>query len=112
MLVAVLLTLLARPFKKRLHLQHWAALTLAGLLLVCLIITAGYLFGTRLAFDIQNVFARMEAAQQVIRTELGNSPLGSLVLSHMSSNVIPVTQIVASIFSISLSFLLRGDITN
>lgn len=104
-LVAVLLTLLARPFKKRLHLQHWAALTLAGLLLVCLIITAGYLFGTRLAFDIQNVFARMEAAQQVIRTELGNSPLGSLVLSHMSSNVIPVTQIVASIFSISTNVI-------
>jgi len=31
-LVAVLLTFLGRPFKKRLHLQNWAALTLAGLL--------------------------------------------------------------------------------
>jgi predicted PurR-regulated permease PerM len=104
-LVAVLLTLLARPFKKRLNLQHWAALTLAGLLLVCVIGAAGYLFGTRLAFDIQNVFARMEAAQQDIRTELGSSPLGSLILSHMGSNVIPVTQIVTSIFSISTSVI-------
>ena len=104
-LVAVLLTLLARPFKKRLHLQHWAALTLAGLLLVCVIGAAGYLFGTRLAFDIQNVFARMEAAQNEIRTELGNSPLGSLVLSHMGSNVIPVTQIVTSLFSISTNVI-------
>ena len=104
-LVAVLLTLLARPFKKRLNLQHWAALTLAGLLLVCLIGAAGYLFGTRLAFDIQNVVARMEAAQKEIRTELGNSPLGSLVVSHLGSNGIPVTQIVASIFSISTSVI-------
>ncbi len=104
-LVAVLLTLLARPFKKRLHLQHWAALTLAGLLLVCVIGAAGYLFGTRLAFDIQNVFARMEAAQNEIRTEMGNSPLGNLVLSHMGSNVIPVTQIVASIFSVSTNVI-------
>ena len=104
-LVAVLLTLLARPFKRRLNLQHWAALTLAGLLLVCVIGAAGYLFGTRLAFDIQNVFARMEAAQHEIRTQLGSSPLGSLILSHMGSNVIPVTQIVTSIFSISTNVI-------
>jgi predicted PurR-regulated permease PerM len=104
-LVAVLLTLLARPLKKRLNLQHWAALTLVGLLLICLIGSAGYLFGTRLAFDIQNVFARMEAAQHDIRTQLGSSPLGSLILSHMTSNVIPVTQIVTSIFSISTNVM-------
>ena len=104
-LVAVLLTLLARPFKRRLNLQHWAALTLAGLLLLCVIGAAGYLFGTRLAFDIQDVVARMESAQQDIRTELGSSPLWSLVLSHLGSNGIPVTQIVASIFSISTNVI-------
>ena len=66
---------------------------------------SGIFIWNRLAFDIQNVFARMEAAQTEIRTELGNSPLGSLVLSHMGSNVIPVTQIVASIFSISTNVI-------
>ncbi len=104
-LVAALLTLLARPFEKRLNLQHWAALTLAGLLLICVIGAAGFLFGTRLAFDIQDVVARMESAQKHIRTELGNFPLGGLVLSHLGSNGIPVTQIVASIFSISTNVI-------
>ena len=77
-LVAVLLALLGRPFKKRLHLQNRAALTLAGLLLVGVVGAAGYLFGTRIALNIQDVVARMEAAQHDIRVELGNSPLGSL----------------------------------
>ena len=104
-LVAVLLTLPGCPFKKRLHLRNWAALTLAGLLLVGVIGTAGYLFGTRLALDIQDVVARMEAAQHDIRVELGNSPLRSLVLSHLGSNGIPMTQIVARIFSISTTLL-------
>jgi predicted PurR-regulated permease PerM len=104
-LVAVLLTLLARPFKKRLNLRHWAALTLAGLLLVCVIGAVGYLFGSRLAFDIQDVFARMESAQQEIRAELGSSPIGSLVLSHMGSDGIPVTQIVSSLFSFSTNVI-------
>jgi predicted PurR-regulated permease PerM len=104
-LVAVLLTLLGRPFKKRLHMQNWAALMLAGLLLVAVIGAGGYLFGTRLALDIQNIVARMEAARRDIHIELKNSPLGSLVLSHLGSNGISVTQIVASIFSISANLI-------
>src|SRR5208337_2440817 len=47
----------------------------------------------------------MESAQREIRAQLGNSPLGSLVLSHLGSSGIPVTQIVASIFSISTSVI-------
>ena len=104
-LIAVLLTVLARPFRKRLRLRHWAALSFAGLLLLGIIGAAGYLFGTRLALDIQDVVARMESAQHEIRAQLGNSALGSLVLSHLGSNGIPVTQIVASIFSISASVI-------
>ena len=104
-LVAVLLTLLARPFRKRLGLQHWVALTLAGLLLLGVISAAGYLFGTRIALDIQDVLARMESAQQEIRGELGRSPLGTLILSGLGSNSIPVTQIITSVFSISTSVM-------
>jgi predicted PurR-regulated permease PerM len=104
-LIAVLLTLLARPFKKRLKLQNWAALTLAGLLLLGLAAGAGYLFGTRLALDLQDVAARMESAQRDLRTELESSPLGNLALSWLGSNGVPVTQIIARIFSISASVM-------
>ncbi len=104
-LVAVLLTLLARPLRKRLKFRHWAALTLAGLLLLACVGTAAYLFGTRLAFDIQDVLARMESAQKAIRTDLGKSPLGSLVLSHLGDNGISVTQIITRIFAISTSVI-------
>jgi predicted PurR-regulated permease PerM len=104
-LVAALLTLLARPFKRRLHLRDWAALTIAGILLLGLIGAAGYLFGTRLALDIQDVLARMESAQNEIRTELASSPLGNLVLSGLGSNGIPFTQIMASVFTVSTSVI-------
>lgn len=104
-LIAVLLTVLARPIRRRLRLHNWAALALAGLLLLGLMGVAGYLFGTRLAYDIQDVVARMELAQHEIRVKLGSSPLGNLVLSHLGSNGIPVSKIIASIFSISASVI-------
>ncbi len=102
-LVAVLLTVIARPLKKRLSLRHWAALSLAGLSILGVAGTTGYLFGTRLALDIQDVVARMEAAQHSIRVQLESSPLGNLMLSHLGANGIPVTHIIASLFSISTS---------
>ena len=47
----------------------------------------------------------MEAAQPYIRAQLENSPLGNLVLSRLGTVGIPVTQIIASIFSISASVI-------
>ena len=102
-LVAVLLTVIARPLKKRLKVRHWAALTLAGLLIVGVAVATGYLFGTRLALDIQDIVARMEAAQHSIRAQLESSPLGNIVLAHLGGAGIPVTHIIASIFSTSTS---------
>ncbi len=104
-LIAVLLHLLAGPFRKRLRLHSWVALNLAGLFLLGLVGTAAYLFGTRLALDIQDVLARMETAQRAIRTALANSPFGTLALSHLGSNGIPVTQILTSIFTFSTSVI-------
>jgi predicted PurR-regulated permease PerM len=100
-LVAALLTLLARPFRHWLKLHDWAALLIAGILLLGAIGAAAYLFGTRLVLDIQDVAARMEAAQHAIRERLQSAPLGGLALSKLGGNGIPVTQILASIFSIS-----------
>lgn len=104
-LIAVLLRMIARPFKERLRLSNWAALSLAGLLLLGVAGGSGYLFGTRLAFDIQDILARMELAQHDIRAQLESSPLGNLVLSRLGTVGIPVTQIIASIFSISASVI-------
>ena len=47
----------------------------------------------------------MEAAQHYIRAQLESSPLGNLVLSRLGTVGIPVTQIIASIFSISASVI-------
>ena len=55
--------------------------------------------------DIQEVLARMEFAQQTIRTELSRSPLGSLVLSQFGFSGIPITQILTSLFTISTSVM-------
>jgi predicted PurR-regulated permease PerM len=100
-LVAALLTLCARPFRHWLKLHNWAALLIAGLLLLGVAGAAAYLFGTRLVLDIQEVASRMEAAQHAIRERLQSSPLGDLALAKLGGNGVPVTQILASIFSIS-----------
>jgi predicted PurR-regulated permease PerM len=104
-LVAVVLTLLARPLRKWLKLHHWAALGLVCLLVLGLLGATGYLFGTRLAFDIQNVASRMEAAQNTIRTQLQQSALGQMALLRLGGDGIPVTQIITSVFSISANVM-------
>ncbi|MGB9026600.1 MAG: AI-2E family transporter [Rhodomicrobium sp.] len=104
-LIAVVVLLIAAPFEDRLKLPKWASIPLAVLILTGVVVGTGYLFGTRLALDIQNVLARMEEAQNTIRASLQSSPLGKLLLAQMGSANIPVATIATSVFSVSASFM-------
>lgn len=100
-IIAVVVLLIAAPFKDWLKLNRWIAITLSVLILAAIVTGTAYLFGTRLAVDFQDVFSRMEEAQNRIRAALESSGVGKMLLSHMGSANIPLGQLVASIFSIS-----------
>jgi predicted PurR-regulated permease PerM len=104
-LTAVVVVLIAAPFENRLKLHRWASLPLAVLILAAVVVGTGYLFGTRLAFDIQNVVSRMDEAQNSIRASLETSQVGKLLLSHMGDVNIPIANIATSVFSISARFV-------
>jgi predicted PurR-regulated permease PerM len=100
-IVAVVVLLIAAPFKDWLKLNRWVAITLSILILAAVVTGTAYLFGTRLAVDFQDVFSRMEEAQNRIRAALESSGVGKMLLSHMGSANIPLGHLLTSIFSIS-----------
>ncbi len=104
-LVAVMVSLVATPLKQRLRLHGWAAITLAVLILALLAGGTVYLFGTRLAVDLQDVLSRMEGAQNNIRASLQSSEFGKIVLSHLGGTNIPIAKIAANVFSLSARFV-------
>lgn len=100
-IIAAVVLLIAAPFKDWLKLNRWIAITFSILILAAIVTGTGYLFGTRLTGDLQDVFSRMEQAQNSIRTALQGSNIGKILLSHMGSADIPLANVVTSIFSIS-----------
>lgn len=104
-LISILLTLLADPITRYLKVHRWAALIIAGIALVGIVGGTGYLFGSRIVTDFQEVASRMATAQTSIRATLEGSELGKLLLAHVAAPDIPITQIATSIFSISAGVL-------
>lgn len=104
-LISILLTLLANPLTRYLKVHRWAALIIAGIALVGVVGGTGYLFGSRIATDFQQVVSRMASAETSIRATVENSELGKLLLAHAGASNIPITQIATSIFSMSASVL-------
>ncbi len=105
LVIASLISLLARPLQNRLGLRRWVAVLIAILILAGFIGVAGYLFGTRLAFDIQNVVSRMTSAQNQIHNELQRSEFGKFFMSQLGGATIPVGQIATRAFSISTTII-------
>lgn len=104
-LTALLLSLVANPLEEHLKIQRWASVTAAAIVVIGVAGGAGYLFGTRLVTDIQDVLARMSAAQNSIRASLEGSDFGKMLLSQLGPSSISVTQLASSIFSISANLI-------
>jgi predicted PurR-regulated permease PerM len=104
-MVAVLLRLVAEPFWRWLKLPKSVALALSGLLIIFFIAGTGYLFGSRIGEELQDVIQRAGQAQASIAASMKGSELGELILSHMKAGELSVTSIVTRVFTISVSFL-------
>ncbi len=105
LLVATLLNLGARPFR-RIKIPYSFALVLSGVLIVGVISGAGYLFGSSTVSDLSLVFSRIEEARQNIAKAMEGSPLGHTIISHLQNANVPIGQLIGGIFRISTVFLL------
>ncbi len=109
-LIAVLLELGAEPFLW-LKLPRSIALIFSGLVIIIILAGAGYLFGTGVASEMQEVLRRADQARQSIADALHRSQFGSLLLSHLQSQNVPVGEIVSRVFGVSATFLAAVVVT-
>jgi predicted PurR-regulated permease PerM len=100
-LIALLVRMIETPLEKRVGLSGPVATGGAIIILAVIAGGAAYLFGTRLTLDFQDVLSRMGEAQERIRSSLQSSAFGKIALSHLSGAQIPITGIVANIFTVS-----------
>ena len=82
LLVAMLLELVSEPLVRS-RLSEGPALAIAGFVILLAIAGSGYLFGTHLASELQDVFSRADTATRTITEALQRSELGRVALSHL-----------------------------
>jgi predicted PurR-regulated permease PerM len=104
-LVAVLLRLGAEPFIRWLSVPQSGALVLSGLLILIIVVGAGFLFETRIAGQMQDVLQRITSAEQVISASLQGSEVGKRLLTHIQGQGFSLVGFVAQFFAVSVRFL-------
>jgi predicted PurR-regulated permease PerM len=104
-LIAVLLTLGAEPFRG-VKIPRGLAMVLSGILIICVVGGAGYLFGRGTFSELQQLMSRLQEAQQSITSTLHESQFGNAVLSHVKDANVPVADLLSRVFSVSSSFVI------
>lgn len=104
-LMAVLLRLIAEPFRRWLRLPEAAALVLSGLLMITVIAATAYLFGMRIEAELQDVMGRAGSALTAITAQMQRSPAGKLMLAHLQGGSFSIATFARSVFTISASFI-------
>lgn len=101
-LVSILLEVGSEPFRW-LRLPRGLSLAFSGIVIIGVLVGAGYLFGTAAAAEMQDVLSRIDAAQQYLTRVLRDSSLGDMLWSHVSN--FPLTELFGRIFSVSTNFI-------
>jgi predicted PurR-regulated permease PerM len=101
-LVATLLTLVSEPFTRWGRLPRSLSLTLSGLLVLSAIGGVAYFFGTRFAYELQDVSSRADEAAETVSEALHNSLFGRTLLSHTSIGSFSLPTIASNLATISL----------
>jgi predicted PurR-regulated permease PerM len=105
LLVALLLQLVSEPLVRWCRLSEAPALAIAGVVVLLVIAGCGYLFGTQLASELQDIFSRADAATRTISAALQHSQLGRTVLSHLGGGSFSLTDFAGSIVKLSAHVL-------
>jgi len=105
LLVAMLLQLLSEPFVRWFRLPEGLALVIAGLVVLLAIAGSGYLFGTQLTSELQDVFSRADSATKTMTHKLQHSQLGQTALSHLGGGGFSLTDFLGSLVKLSANLL-------
>ena len=98
-LIATLLRVVAEPFHRFMPLPVWAALTLAGLLLLGVFGLTFYIFGAEMSFEFSDVTRRVAASIQELQTRLGGTEIGHYLTDRASGSGFSVTGLLEDVFS-------------
>jgi predicted PurR-regulated permease PerM len=104
-ILAMLLRLGAQPLKRLLFLPEPAALILSGVLILGVIGAAGYLFGSHISNELQDVVQRTSSALTAIQGGLQGSDAGKYLLNHSLGASFSLTDVLSSFLRVSASFL-------
>jgi predicted PurR-regulated permease PerM len=104
-ILAMLLRLLAEPLMRWLRLPEVVALIVSVLILFGIIGGTGYLFGSRISNEIQDVVQRATAASADIQKTLQGSAFGNYLLQHLTNGTFSLTDMLPGVLRVSTTFL-------
>jgi predicted PurR-regulated permease PerM len=104
-ILAMLLRLIAEPLVRWLKVPGPLALIVSALIVIGVVLGAGYLFGSQITSQFQDVVRRAESARADIHAYLQGSDFGKFVLNQISGSTFSVTEIFSGVLKVSSSFL-------
>ncbi len=104
-ILAMVLRLVAEPLVRWLRLPEAVALIVSGLVLLGIIGGTGYLFGSRISNQLQDVVQRTSAATAAIEKNLQATAFGNYLLQHMINGNFSLTDILPGVLKVSTTFL-------
>ena len=104
-ILAMLVRLGAQPFTRFLSAPEPLALAVSGLLILLVIGGTGFLFGSQIANEFQDVVRRAVTAASSIQASLKGSDFGNFLLEHVTGSDVSVTAVVSNFLKISTAFL-------
>ena len=102
-LVALLLQVVAEPLQRWTPLPDWATLLISGLLVLALLLTAAWVFGSELANEFADVTKRIGSASRTIEDQLSQNEAGKFVVAHFKGADISFTSMLPGVFSLGVS---------
>ena len=104
-ILAALLRLGAAPLKHWLSLPEGLALVVSGAVVLVVVGTAAYLFGTRITGELQDVIDRVGSASTTITATLQGSAFGRFVLDQMKGARFSVTDLLSGLLRVGSNFV-------
>lgn len=104
-ILAMLLRLGAYPLMRWLSLPEPLALLLSGLLILIVIGGTGYLFGSRISVEFQDVLQRATSASETLRADLKGSDFGNFLLNHIADANFSLPKLVSGFLAVSTTLL-------
>jgi len=104
-ILAMLLRLVAQPLMRWLGLPEWAALIVSGLVILGVIAGTGYLFGSRISSEFQDVMQRTSAESAALEDSMRGTVLGNYILQHLISGNFSLADVLPGVIKVSTTFL-------